>query len=116
MHVILFVVFARLELKKTRRAASLTIFLVDSSGSMALNRISVAKAAALKIVQLSYTKRDMVALVEMSVDAAVVVLPPTRSTLAVSRRLAALPCGGGTPLGVGHRGRRRERARESRRV
>jgi len=89
--------------KLTRRAASLTIFLVDASGSMALNRISVAKAAALKIVQLSYTKRDMVALVEMSGDAAVVVLPPTRSTLAVSRRLAALPCGGGTPLAHGLR-------------
>ena len=89
--------------KLSRRAASLTIFLVDASGSMALNRISVAKAAALKIVQLSYTKRDMVALVEMSGDAAVVVLPPTRSTLAVSRRLAALPCGGGTPLAHGLR-------------
>jgi len=89
--------------KLSRRAASLTIFLVDASGSMALNRISVAKAAALKIVHLSYTKRDMVALVEMSGDAAVVVLPPTRSTLAVSRRLAALPCGGGTPLAHGLR-------------
>ena len=89
--------------KLSRRAASLTIFLVDASGSMAINRITVAKVAALKILHLSYTKRDTVALVEMSADAAVVVLPPTRSTLAAARRLAALPCGGGTPLAHGLR-------------
>ena len=97
--------------KLSRRAASLTIFHVDASGSMAINCITVAKAAAMKILHLSYTKRDTVALVEMSADAAVVVLPPTRSTLAAARRLAALPCGGGTPLahGCAHAARRMDK-------
>jgi len=87
--------------KLSRRSASLTIFVVDASGSMALNRMSVAKAAVFKLLEVSYTKRDLVALVEFSHDAAVVLLPPTRSTVLVSRRLAVMPCGGGTPLAHG---------------
>ena len=87
--------------KLSRRSASLTIFVVDASGSMAINRMSVAKAAVFKLLEVSYTKRDLVALVEFSHDAAVVLLPPTRSTVLVSRRLAVMPCGGGTPLAHG---------------
>ena len=87
--------------KLSRRSASLTIFVVDASGSMALNRMSVAKAAVFKLLAVSYTKRDLVALIELSHDAAVVLLPPTRSTVLVTRRLAVMPCGGGTPLAHG---------------
>ncbi|OUS46796.1 P-loop containing nucleoside triphosphate hydrolase protein [Ostreococcus tauri] len=87
--------------KLSRKSASLTVFVVDASGSMAMNRMAVAKAAVFRLLALSYTKRDLVALVQMSGDAAFVALPPTRSTIFVTRRLAVMPCGGGTPLAHG---------------
>jgi magnesium chelatase subunit D len=77
------------------------IFVVDASGSAAMQRLAEVKGAIELLLADCYVRRDNVAVVAFRGQGAEIVLPPTRSTARAKRRLAGLPGGGGTPLAKG---------------
>lgn len=84
-----------------QRTVSTTLFIVDASGSSALNRLSEAKGAVELLLAECYQRRDQVALIAYRGRTAELILPPTRSLIRAKRLLAGLPGGGATPLASG---------------
>jgi magnesium chelatase subunit D len=88
--------------QRLRHAApSTAIFVVDASGSTALERLGETKGAIEQLLARCYIRRDEVALIAFRGTSAEILLPPTRSLVAAKRKLAALPGGGPTPLASG---------------
>ena len=84
-----------------RKAGTLFIFAVDTSGSMAPRRVAQAKGALVRLLEQSYVRRDRVALVSFRRESAEALLRPSRSVTRARRILDGLELGGATPLAAG---------------
>ncbi|MEY3047796.1 MAG: magnesium chelatase ATPase subunit, partial [Pseudomonadota bacterium] len=87
--------------REKKRRGTTTVFVVDASGSMALQRLSEAKGAVELLLADCYVRRDRVALVSFRGSGADLLLAPTRSLVAAKRALQSLPGGGGSPIAAG---------------
>ena len=88
----------RINVRKTR-APRLTVILLDSSGSMGLQkRISIAKGIAKKLVENSYQRRDWLSLIVFRGNEAEVVMKPTKKYEQIFDLIDHIPTGGKTPL------------------
>jgi magnesium chelatase subunit D len=83
------------------RTETTTVFVLDASGSTALQRFGEAKGAVELLLADCYVRRDQVAVLAFRGRSAEVLLPPTRSLVRAKRSLGSLPGGGGTPLAAG---------------
>lgn len=87
----------RIVRRRSRRRTT-TLFVVDASGSSALQRLGEAKGAVQLLLAECYVRRDEVALISFRGRVAEMVLPPTRALARAARALAGMAGGGGTPL------------------
>ena len=87
---------------RIRRNASLIVFLVDLSWSMAVTkRMAATKKAITTILTKAYQFRDDVCLITFQKDHAETVIPPTHSVVLAERSMKRLQVGGKTPLAAG---------------
>ncbi|MBJ7418566.1 MAG: VWA domain-containing protein, partial [Niveispirillum sp.] len=87
--------------RRQHQQASTAIFVVDASGSTALERLGETKGAIEQLLASCYVRRDEVSLIAFRGKTAEILMQPTRSLVAAKRKLAALPGGGPTPLASG---------------
>ncbi len=81
-----------------QRSESTVVFVVDASGSAALQRLAETKGAVELLLAEAYVRRTQVALIAFRGETAQLLLPPTRSLARARRELAELAGGGATPL------------------
>ncbi len=88
----------RVKVRRRKHGASV-VFVLDSSGSMGVNRrMAAVKGAILSMLEDAYQRRDRIGLVAFRGEGAEVVLEITRSVDLAERKLAEIPTGGRTPL------------------
>lgn len=88
----------RINVRRTR-APRITAIILDSSGSMGLQkRISIAKGIAKKLVENSYQRRDWLSLIVFRGNEAEVVVRPTKKYEEIFDAIDSIPTGGKTPL------------------
>jgi len=81
------------------RAPRLTAIILDSSGSMGVQkRISIAKGIAKKLVENSYKRRDWLSLIVFRGNEAEVLIKPTKNYEHIFEVIDSIPTGGRTPL------------------
>lgn len=79
-------------------AVTTTLFVVDASGSAAMQRLAEAKGAVEMMLAEGYARRDRAALITFRGTEAQLVLPATHALARARRAITGLPAGGGTPL------------------
>jgi magnesium chelatase subunit D len=84
-----------------QRSQTATLFVLDASGSSAMQRLAEVKGAVELLLAECYVRRDQVSVVAFRGRSAQLLLPPTRSLVRAKRSLAGLPGGGATPLAAG---------------
>ena len=87
---------------RMRKNASLILFLVDLSWSMAVTqRLAATKKAIGTILTKAYQFRDDISLITFQKDGASLVIPPTHSVTLAEKALRKVQVGGKTPLAAG---------------
>lgn len=79
-------------------AITTALFVVDASGSAAMQRLAEAKGAVEMMLAEGYARRDRAAVITFRGKEAGLVLPATHALARARRAISGLPAGGGTPL------------------
>ncbi len=84
---------------REKRIGNTILFMLDSSGSMGIQkRMFEAKTAVFSLLQDAYKKRDKVGLMSFRDNSAEIILQPTRSIDLAYNKLQNIKTGGRTPL------------------